>query len=98
MRTVARIAGSNPIRDTGVIEYTIGSDVAGAGAAPVSITIHDLAGRLVRTLKEGAEPAGVYRVEWDGGNDSGERVGDGVYFMRFVAGGTTRTAKISVVR
>ena len=56
-------------------------------AAPVTLSIYDTTGRLVRTLSIGFKPAGFYQgraraAYWDGRNDVGERVSSGVYFYR----------------
>lgn len=68
-------------------------------AARVSITIHDPAGRLVRTLLD-AEPiaSGSHLVPWDGVSDAGESVASGVYFYRMLAGETIETRKMHLVR
>ena len=55
--------------------------------APVTLSIYDTTGRLVRTLSIGFKPAGFYQgrtraAYWDGRNDVGERVSSGVYFYR----------------
>ena len=56
-------------------------------AAPVTLSIYDTTGRLVRTLSIGFKPAGFYQdraraAYWDGRNDVGEPVSSGVYFYR----------------
>ena len=56
-------------------------------SAPVTLSIYDTTGRLVRTLSIGFKPAGFYQgraraAYWDGRNDVGERVSSGVYFYR----------------
>ena len=55
--------------------------------APVTLSIYDTTGRLVRTLLIGFQPAGFYQgraraAYWDGRNDVGKRVSSGVYFYR----------------
>lgn len=55
--------------------------------APVTLSIYDTTGRLVRTLSIGFQPAGFYQSRaraayWDGRNDVGEPVSSGVYFYR----------------
>ena len=44
------------------------------------LEIYNVSGQLVRTLIDEHQPAGHYRVMWNGNNDSGERVASGVYF------------------
>ncbi len=56
-------------------------------ASPVSISIYDAIGGLVRTLTIGHQSEGFYHNQgraayWDGRNALGERVASGVYFYR----------------
>jgi len=53
-----------------------------------------LAGREVRTLVSGREPAGYRTVHWDGRNDAGEDVAGGVYFCVLEAGNETAMRKL----
>ncbi len=50
-----------------------------ANAADVTVTIHDTAGNLVRTLTLGPNDKGQRDFEWDGKNDNGETVQQGQY-------------------
>lgn len=52
--------------------------------AQVKLSAYNMAGQIVKTLTSGLKPAGVYRVFWDGTNDSGHRLPSGVYFICFV--------------
>jgi len=46
----------------------------------VGLSIHDLAGRRVRTLRDGFEPgAGEHSVRWDGLDESGRPAASGIY-------------------
>lgn len=50
---------------------------------PVTVRIHDLSGRPVRTLWRDREvTAGRHRVEWDGRDDAGQVVVPGIYLVR----------------
>jgi hypothetical protein len=51
----------------------------------VRITISDILGREILTLKEGEMPAAYHRVGWNGVGVSGRRVGSGIYFCRITA-------------
>ena len=56
-----------------------------AESAEVTLTIYSVNGTLVRTLKLGHQPAGIYQTRtraayWDGRNEVGEPVASGVYF------------------
>ena len=52
----------------------------------------------VRTLLDGAQPAGRGSVTWDGMSDAGERATSGVYFYRLSAQGETRTDKMLLLK
>ena len=74
-----------------------------AEAAHVKIHIYDVVGDLVRTLNLGTKPAGSYlsreqAVYWDGRNDMGEVVSNGVYFYTLVAGDYQTTRRMIVAR
>jgi flagellar basal-body rod modification protein FlgD len=55
-----------------------GFGLAGA-ATQATVTITDTAGKAVRTISLGAQPAGVSTLVWDGKNDAGAQVADGTY-------------------
>src|SRR5262249_62421434 len=59
-------------------------------AGPVRISVHDVAGRTLRTLADGAWLAGgAQAVVWDGRRDDGRPCAPGCYFLRISAGGAT---------
>jgi hypothetical protein len=68
-----------------------------ARPALVEVTIHDLAGRHVRTLVSGPREAGSYRPVWDGRSDAGDPVASGVYLVRLAAGDDLDSRKIVLV-
>ncbi len=82
----------NPFNPTTVIKYGIASD------NQVNLTIYDVAGRKVRTLVNERQRADVYRVTWDGMNDTGAKVASGVYFYKLVAGKFTQTKKMVLLK
>ena len=63
------------------------------------LTIHDLAGRHVRTLvADSPQPAGGHEVLWDGLDDGGQEAPSGVYFYRLETRDQTLTRRMSLVR
>lgn len=96
-RTFLRLRSSNPMRANARLAFTVGRDIAGEGQAPVTVSIHDVQGRRIRTLLEDRLQAGAYEVDWNGARADGPRVGPGVYFVRFRAGEHQTTAKLTVV-
>ena len=72
-----------------------------AEAADVTVSIHSVAGKLVRTLTLGHQAAGIYQnrsraVYWDGRNQLGESVASGVYFYTLTAGDFAATRKMLI--
>jgi photosystem II stability/assembly factor-like uncharacterized protein len=67
-------------------------------AAEASVRIYDVTGRLVRRLVDEPLAAGERTLQWDGRDDSGRLVADGVYLVRLVADGVSRTRKVTVLR
>ncbi|MFH1278282.1 MAG: FlgD immunoglobulin-like domain containing protein [Candidatus Eisenbacteria bacterium] len=67
-------------------------------ADTVVLGIHDLKGRLVRTLVRGRSAPGTHDVVWDGRDDAGHPVSGGVYFARIRAGDESDTRKIVLLR
>ena len=71
--------------------------------SPVSISIYDYTGILVWSREiaaselSGGGPA-WYEVEWDGRNENGYLVRNGVYICKIVAGGRTAIFKIAVAK
>ena len=51
-------------------------------AGLVSIRVHDLAGRVVRTLVDGSRDAGRHEVVWQGRDDAGQPLASGVYLAQ----------------
>jgi len=63
-------------------------------ASAVRLAIYNLAGKEVRSLVNGREPAGYRTVHWDGLNDAGEDVAGGVYFCVLEAGNDMAMSKM----
>ncbi len=63
-----------------------------------SLRIHDLTGRVLRTLAVRRLAAGRHVVTWDGRVDSGPPAASGIYWARLEAGGSSRTARILITR
>jgi flagellar basal-body rod modification protein FlgD len=53
--------------------------------AKVSVKIYDENNALVRTMNVGSKSAGKYQIDWDGCNDAGKKVNDGLYTFRLDA-------------
>ena len=62
------------------------------------ITLHDAAGRLVRTLASGEFEAGPHVIAWDGRDEAGRDCASGLYFARARAARWSGVARILRVR
>jgi hypothetical protein len=67
---------------------------------PVTIKIYDFAMNLVITLRDEKSAAGIDQdKEWDGKNDKGDIVANGVYFFKVEApGGQTEWGKLVILK
>ncbi|MFH1279387.1 MAG: M6 family metalloprotease domain-containing protein [Candidatus Eisenbacteria bacterium] len=75
---------------------TIRADLPEAGEA--TLTVHDLSGRIVRTLERGLRHDGSFQTVWRGESDGGEAVASGVYFVRVRSGASELRAKVVLLR
>ncbi|MBN2170608.1 MAG: right-handed parallel beta-helix repeat-containing protein [Candidatus Krumholzibacteriota bacterium] len=66
--------------------------------ARVRLTVHDAAGRLLRTLATGPRAAGRHEVVWDGRDAGGTPVASGVYLCRLEAGGQGAAGKLTLLK
>jgi hypothetical protein len=91
---VFRLHGNvpNPFKSSTAIAFTMPRE------ADVELHIYNLAGRLVRTVLHSPLNAGRHQAIWDGNDDSGQQVSQGVYFMRLRAGTSEARRKIVLLR
>lgn len=83
----------NPFNPLTSLAFTVPN-----GASDVSLTLHDVSGRRVRTLVDGAMPAGPARVAWDGRDDLGRMLTSGVYFARLSVGADAVFRKMTLLK
>ena len=93
-RTSSALAGyPNPFNPRTTLRFAL------PNPGPVTLDVHDLAGRLVRRLVTGSLPAGEHEVIWNGNDDAGRAVASGQYLARLEpAGGQPVTRKLTLVR
>jgi flagellar hook assembly protein FlgD len=60
--------------------------------------VHDVRGRLVRTVVDRAQAAGSHDAHWDGRDDRGAEAASGFYYVRFESNGQVRTSPIVLLR
>ncbi|NOX37834.1 MAG: T9SS type A sorting domain-containing protein [Calditrichaeota bacterium] len=92
-RTVTLIKNyPNPFNSGTTIVYRLSK------AAKVEIEIFNLLGQRVRKLVRAQQPAGEYRVFWNGRDDRGKAVSSGIYVYRFQAGEFVHIRKMLLVK
>ena len=87
----------NPFNPETWIPYQLSKD------SPISVSIYDTTGRLVRTLSLGFQSAGFYNsperaAYWDGRNTTGERVASGIYFYQLTTPAFQQTRRLVIVK
>ncbi|MFO7652107.1 MAG: FlgD immunoglobulin-like domain containing protein [bacterium] len=89
----ARIASRvSPNPFSGTTRLTLGSDFTG----PVDVTVYDAAGNVVKTLWQGTRPGAV--LTWDGRDQLGRPVQNGVYLLQVKSATRSHTAKVTLAR
>jgi hypothetical protein len=73
-------------------------DINLRAAGAVRANVFDVSGRRIRALYEGELPAGAQTLTWDGENDDGNPVADGVYFTRLETATGSESRVITLVR
>ncbi len=94
--TPARMALTAPSPNPASAGTRFGVTLPRAGRA--SLAVYDAAGRLVRTLADGAFDAGTRSFAWDLRDTGGRPVGAGVYFACLDAGAERVTRRVAVIR
>ena len=63
-----------------------------------TVTVHDVAGRLISTVVDEELDVGVHSYRWDGTSSAGEDVASGIYFAKLKAGTKSATEKLVIAR
>ena len=87
----------NPFNPETWIPYQLSED------SPVSVSIYDTTGKLIRTLSLGFQSAGFYNSHgraayWDGRNELGERVASGIYFYQLTTPSFHHTRRLVILK
>jgi hypothetical protein len=69
----------NPFGETAFIPFTL---PPGNGFYTVKATVFNAIGQQVRTLLNEKLESGFHTLSWDGANDAGERLGEGMYYYK----------------
>ncbi|MDE0483925.1 MAG: T9SS type A sorting domain-containing protein [Candidatus Poribacteria bacterium] len=87
----------NPFNPETWIPYQLSQD------SPISVSIYDTTGKVIRSLSLGFQSAGFYNSQgraayWDGRNALGERVSSGVYFYQLTTPAFQQTRRMLILK
>jgi hypothetical protein len=82
----------NPFNPRTAIRFALPSE------SHLALEIFDVLGRRVRVLADGTLPAGTHDLIWDGTDNSGRRLGSGVYLYRLSSGIQSYSGKMLLLR
>jgi|GEM_PF-3381803 hypothetical protein len=82
----------NPTTGGVTISYAI------KNPGPTSLKIYNALGQVIKTLVDEVKPAGAYVAPWDGCDDRGRKVSNGIYFYKLVSGDFNAVKKITMLR
>jgi len=82
----------NPFNPSTIIKYGLPE------AANVTVKVFNMLGQEVRTLVNDYKNAGTFNVQWNGDNNSGQKVTSGIYIFRVTAGNNAATMKMILLK
>jgi len=82
----------NPFKGATEIGFAVASEVV------VNLSVYDVSGKLVKKILNEKLLLCEYRVTWDGRDESGRPVRNGVYFVRITAGEFSASRKLLLLR
>ena len=82
----------NPFNRLIIISYQV-TDMGNT-----SLKIYNPTGQLVKTLVNGEQKAGAYKIKWNGKDEEGKPVPSGIYFIKLKAGEFSQTKKLLLLR
>ena len=82
----------NPFNPHTTIEFTLEEP------SRFTLTIHDVQGRLIRSLGSGEAPAGTRTFQWDGTRNDGSACASGAYFAILSLPSGSRSTSLRLVR
>ncbi len=82
----------NPFNPSTTITYEI------ARPEKIRLAVYDILGRQITTLVDQSQQPGIYKVVWDGKNNSGQSVSSGIYFYRLQTSDFTDVKKMILLK
>jgi len=78
----------NPFSSSTAIPYGLNEETN------IQVSIYDVLGRAVRKFDVGQKSIGTHNLLWDGRNNVGNKVANGIYFYRFLINGKSQVRKM----
>jgi hypothetical protein len=89
----------NPFNPNTTIPFTVyGSQFIVHSPIHTTLRIYNILGQLVRTLVDEEKMPGDYQVNWDGKDQNGKEVRNGIYFYVLMGGQFKETRKMLLIR
>jgi len=82
----------NPSQGAATIKYSLKQP------GQTLLRVYNVLGEEIRTLVNGLQKSDYYQVNWDGRDNKGRLVSNGVYFYKLVSGSYSATRKLTVLR
>jgi len=82
----------NPFNAKTIISFALPQE------SRVTLDIYNIMGQKVKTLVDGAMPAGYHNLEWDGSDHNGLGVSSGVYLYKLKADNFTRVNRMTLLK
>lgn len=82
----------NPFNPSTTITYGLEKD------SYVTVDIYDISGKLIATIQKKYQIQGWHSIAWNGTDDSGNKVGGGVYFYQVQARDFRQTRKMVLLK
>jgi len=82
----------NPFKSHTAIRYSLPAE------KKVMLSIYDVSGRLVKTVINHNQTSGIYSVSWDGKDDKGRTVAQGIYFYRLQTDNFSDTKRLVFIK
>ena len=87
----------NPFNPVTEIRYQIPA-IGDQITSNVNLSLYNVLGKMVRTLVDGKQSPGYYKVIWDGRDKNGNPVASGIYFCRLKVGEFTKARRMVLIR
>ncbi|MEO8231334.1 MAG: FG-GAP-like repeat-containing protein [Ignavibacteriota bacterium] len=82
----------SPFNPTTTVKFSIGH------SKNISIKIYNVLGKEIKQLLQENLPAGEHTVQWNGKDDKGNNLTNGVYFIQMIAGSYQKTIKTILLK